>query len=242
MNNFKLKIREGRVVGNNPYVHLGREEDNLIKIVVAIFDLEGFTDFFSGIRINKNIVVTSFVNGLLYWFSYRFGNYYRFSPIFSKFLGDGIMMIWEPGHQAMSNRDIVGLMNVCWDMVRARSVAYEHQYVPEFVAKIGKRYSVQYPKKMRVGLSLSHTVKYTRRGKVSDYVAESINIASRLVKFHQDIYFIAHSDLLFGEIPKKFRYIQKLVDLRGTGEIGVYIDKVDYERAGSPKVFKNLTR
>lgn len=240
MNNFRLKIREGRVVGKNPYVDLGREDENLIKIVVAIFDLEGFTDFFSGIRINKNIVVTSFINGLLYWFHHHFETNYTFRPLLSKFLGDGIMMIWEPGRQQMSNRDIIDLMNICWDMVASKDLSYEHAYVPEFVRKIGKRWSVQYPKKMRVGLSLSHAVKYTKRGNVSDYVAESINIASRLVKFHQKIYFIAHSDLVFGRIPREFRYIQKSVDLRGIGEIGVYIDKEDYKEAGSPKVFKNL--
>lgn len=241
MKSFKLKIRQGRVVGKNPYIDLGREDEDLIRIVVAIFDLEGFTDFFSGIRINKNIVVTSFINGLLYWFRHHFGSYYRFPPLFSKFLGDGAMMIWEPRHQKMSNQDIIGLMNTCWDMVAGGS-SYEREYVPEFVRKIGKRWPVQYPKKLRVGLSLSHAVKYTRRGKVSDYVAESINIASRLVKFHQKVYFLAHSDLVFGRIPKEFRYIQKSVDLRGIGKIGVYIDKRDYEEAGSPKVFENLAR
>jgi len=236
---FRLKIRQGRVVGKNPYVDLGREDEDLIRIVVAIFDLEGFTDFFNGIRINKNIVVTSFINGLLYWFRYRFAKYYPlFSPLLSKFLGDGIMMIWEPGRQRMSNRNIISLMNVCWDIVGSED-SYEHEYVPEFVRRIGKRWHIKYPAKLRVGLSLSHAVKYARRGKVSDYVAESINIASRLVKFHQEIYFIAHSDLVFGKIPKEFRYIQKSIDLRGIGEIGVYIDKADYQKAGRPKDFKN---
>lgn len=148
-------------------------------------------------------------------------------------------MIWEPGRQQMSSRDIIGLMNVCWDMVSAKT-SYQNEYVPEFVGRIGKRWNIKYPKKLRVGLSLGHAVKYTKRGKASDYVAESINIASRLVKFHKKVYFIAHSDLVFGRIPSEFRYIQKSIYLRGIGRISVYIDKWDYERAGSPKDFKDL--
>lgn len=239
MNEFRLRIKQGRVVSKNPYLNLGREDEDLIKIVVAIFDLAGFTDFFNRIRINKNIVITSFINGLLYWFHYTFENRYTFRPVLSKFLGDGIMMIWEPGRQQMSSRHIIDLMNVCWDMVSAKT-SYHDEYVPEFIRRIGKRWKIEYPQKLRVGLSLGHAVKYTRRGNVSDYVAESINIASRLVKFHEKIYFLAHSDLVFGRIPSEFRYIQKSIYLRGIGRISVYIDKWDYERAGSPKVFKDL--
>lgn len=239
MDDFKLLIRQGRVVNKNPSVKLGREVDDLIKIIVAVFDLKGFTNFFNKIPINKNIVASSFVNGLLYWFYYRFKRYYKFEPVFSKFLGDGVLMIWEPGQQKISIQDIITLMNTCWDMVAA-SNRYEIEYLQEFCKKIGKRWNVKYPTRLRVGMSLGHAVKYIKRGKRSDYISESINIASRLVKFHEDIYFIAQSDLVFGKIPKKFRYVQKKIRLRGIGDLVVYIDKLDFQKAGAPKKFKEL--
>jgi len=233
---FQLQIRKGKVVSRNPFVNLGQETEDLVKIVVAIFDVEGFTKFFNKIPINKNIVTSSFINGLLNWFHYNFHEVFRFSPVFGKFLGDGILMIWETARQDMPDKVITGLMNHCWNMV----YSCETKYVPEFVKKIGKRWRIEYPTKLKVGLSLGHAVKYTRRGKVSDYISESINIASRLVKFHEHIRFIAHSDLVFGRLPEKHLYVQKSIELRGIGEISVYIDKDYYIAAGSPKEFKDL--
>lgn len=241
MNDFRLRIREGSVFNKNPFVDLGRESDDLVKIIVAIFDVSGFTEFFNSIHINKNIVTTSFINGLLYWFHYRFEKYYTFRPVFSKFLGDGILMIWEPGHQEMHKREVISLMNLCWDMV-ASDDSFESEYIPEFKRKVGEGRRITYPSKLKVGLSLGHAVKYVKGRKASDYISECINTASRLVKFHKDIKFLAHSDLVVGPIPRKFRYIKKIIRLRGIGDICVFVDKSDYEKAGAPKKFKALRK
>lgn len=238
MKKFRLSIREGRIINTNPFIKLGKESSDLIKIIVAIFDLQEFTQFFNSIRVNKNIIITSFINGLLYWFHYHF-QIERFIPIFSKFLGDGVMMVWEPGRQKLSSQDIILLMNLCWNMVSAES-SYNEEYLSEFHRIIGKRYSdLAYPRKLKVGLSLGHAVKYTRYKKRTDYISESINIASRLVKYHKKIPFIAHSDLAI-DIPKKQGYIEKSITLRGIGNITVYVDESDYLIAKSPSVFKNI--
>jgi len=131
------------VINTNPFVNLGKEENDLIKIVVAIFDLEGFTNFFNNIPVNKNIVITQFINGLLYWFNYHFKE--RFTPNFAKFLGDGLMLIWEPSSQKLTNADLIYLMNRCWDCVQAPS-SFHREYLPEFKNKIGKRWQVEFPK------------------------------------------------------------------------------------------------
>ncbi len=235
---FVLSIQQGRVVNKNPFIDLGYEGADLIKIVVAIFDLMGFTRFFHSISVNKELVVTSFINGLLYWFSYRFKED-KWWPIFSKFMGDGVLMVWELGRQKLSNVDIIAIMNLCWNIVSARD-SYEDEFLPEFNKKIGARWRIKYPKQLKVGLSLGHAVRYTRDNERTDYISESINIASRLVKFDRKIPFIAHSDIVLGSGPKKHNYIEKSIRLRGIEDICIYVDKEDFRNAGFPKKFRKV--
>jgi len=235
---FCLSIKQGRVVNVNPFIDLGREGSDPVSIIVAVFDLQGFTKFFHSVSTNKTLVVTSFINGLLYWFHYRF-KHNKWKPIFSKFTGDGVLMIWEPGRQQLSNENKLALMNMCYNMVSAPD-SYVDEFLPEFRRKLGVRWKATYPKKLKVGLSAGDAVRYIKDNVRMDYISESINIASRLVKFTPLIPFLAHSDIVIGESPKKYNYIEKRIKLRGIGPICVYVDKIDFHNAGSPDKFKRV--
>lgn len=68
---WKLKIRDGEVCNEGQIISLKEECNDLVKIVVAIFDLEGFTNFFDSASVNKNIIVSSYMKGFLDWLNYR---------------------------------------------------------------------------------------------------------------------------------------------------------------------------
>lgn len=238
---FKLKIEGNRVLNTNVTLNLGTELGNLERIIVAIFDLEGFTNFFDSASVNKNIIVSAYLNGFLSWLDYRFKKQnWAILPTLSKFLGDGVIYIWETERQKISAAKAVNLMNLCWNMVQAKS-SYDEEFLPEFIRQLGKRWECAYPKRLRVSLSLGHAVKYVREGRPTDYVSESINIASKLVKFHPEVYFLAHSDIVFGAGPKKYDYIEKKIYLTGINKpVAVFIDKDDYSRVTDKTMFHDL--
>ena len=94
---FTLTINRNKVrnLGHNPSI--GVERDNLVRVIVAVLDLEGFTNFFNKASPNQSIIVASYVNAFLSWLNHRLdleGN--RISrPQLSKFLGDGVLYIWS---------------------------------------------------------------------------------------------------------------------------------------------------
>ena len=238
---FRVRIRGGRVLNTSVSLKLGTELGDLVRIIVVIFDLEGFTNFFDSAPVNKNIIVSCYLNAFPSWLHYRLSNDWLATPALSKFLGDGVLYIWETEKQEISAERAVRLMNICWDMVQA-GTRYDREFLPEFRRRIGKRWDCDYPSRLRVGLSLGHAIKYSRGTRTTDYVSEAINIASRLVKFHPEVYFLAHSDIVFGPGPREYDYIEKKIELNGISKpVTVYIDKNDFNRVADKTVFHDLS-
>lgn len=69
-----------------------------------------------------------------------------------------------------------------------------------------------------------------------DYISESINITSRLVKYSSKIRFLAHADLCIGMGPSEHQYTRKSVKLKGIEEtVFVFVDSYDYRGLGDHK-------
>jgi len=242
---FQLNIRRGKVrnLGNNPAI--GLEHDDLVRIIAVVFDLEGFTDFFDKAGTNKNIIVASYINGFLDWLNFRLdAEKDRLpKPRLSKFLGDGILYIFEAQRRDGRKRTIqqiaLDLMNFCWNLTRGRD-RYEVDFLREFVSRIGRKWDCEFPKHLRASLATGHAVKYVKRGGSVEYVSECINIASRLSKLHNELYFVAHSDLVFGGETRTAQYIEKRTRIRGISKlISVFLDKDDFEGIQDKSIFQN---
>ena len=229
---FKLQFTDDQVLNAGPIAPLGDAHSNLVEIVVALFDLEGFTKFFIRTTVIKYTILPLFVNAFLSWLNHCFSESYFPTPIYSKFLGDGVLLIWETGEQQILKGALKAeLMNFCWNMVRGEKESYEKEFLPELLKKIKPIQTCEYPKHLRVSLSLGHAVKYVR-GESNEYISECINVASRICKYdpQPQLYFIAHSNLVTNEEDLRGKYVQKLLtQVKGIDKsIYAYIDKDDF--------------
>lgn len=228
---FRLQFTDDQVLNVGPITPLGQVCSGLVEIVVALFDLEGFTNFFNTSSVNRNRIVPKFIDAFLSWLNYSFRESCFPTPKYSKFLGDGVLLIWETEEQQPLRGVLkVELMNFCWTMVRGQKESYEKEFLPEVLRKIRPIQTCEYPKHLRVSLSLGDAKKYVQ-GKSSEYISECINVASRIIKYNPELYFIAHSDLFTNEEDLRGKYVQKLLtQVKGINKpIYVYIDKDDFD-------------
>ncbi len=149
-----------------------------VRSLAVIFDLEGFTNFCK--QIDPNLVVPEFLNLFLDWIFDSIkkltieekvdGGYAIYSnlPFFSKFMGDGILFIWET-----EEMDEVSICNV---IVMLNSICnkYKSAFLPSISDKITSP-----PSKLRCGIARG-TVYSVGNGQ--DFVGPCINVAARLQK------------------------------------------------------------
>lgn len=206
------------------------EEWEQIDVIAAVFDLAGFTSFCT--QVDPHLSLPKFVKEFLNWLfkeiksqlkikEYKDGiGLYSELPIFAKFMGDGVLFLWDATHMP-----IVLICNVA---LALREVAKE--YHSDFVPKMRRRFS-HYPKRLRCGVALG---RVSSVGEGEDYVGPCINIASRLQKY-TDIEFClwqAGIDMKKGMLPDVAKeYTVKSVRIRGVGEGElVIVNKSDFAK------------
>jgi hypothetical protein len=243
---FRIEIKGSRVLNEGKCPAIGKECNDLVRIIVVFLDLEGFTNFFDSASVNKDIVVASYVNSFLCWVNYRLDrevNSCRLPerPRLSKFLGDGLLYIWEVENQRLVSRRILDLINFFYNLTRGKD-CYEAEFLPTFMNKLGQNWSCDYPKHLRASISLGHAVKYVERGHSVDYVSECINIASRLLKINPELYFTVHSDVYIGpEMINQGYAKKKISNIRGISKpIVVYIDEEDFSALSDKSMFQDM--
>ncbi len=242
---FRLTIEGNKVRNHGHNPSIGVEHDNLVRIVVAVLDLEGFTNFFNKASPNQSIIVASYVNAFLSWLNYRLDLEGKRipRPQLSKFLGDGVLYVWET-QEGQTEQIALDLMNFYWNMTQGGS-RYEIDFLPQFISQLGKRWDCEYPEHLRASITTGFAVKYTRKNHPPEYVAECINIASRLCGIHPELYFIAHSDLVLDtEFMTTAEYVEKLLkrdSVKGIDkQIAVFIDEDDFNSLSDKTMFRDM--
>lgn len=240
---FRLQFTNDQVLNAGPITPLGQARRDLVEIVVALFDLEGFTNFFNSASVIRYTIVPNFINAFLSWLNYSFNNSCFPMPEYSKFLGDGALLIWETEEQPILKGTLKAeFMNFCWNMVRGQKKSYEKECLPELLRRIRPIRNCEYPKHLRVSVSLGHAVKYVRE-QSNEYVSECINVASRIIGY-EELYFMAHSNLVTNEDVLGKKYVHKqLAQVKGIDKpICVYIDEADFRGLtnGSKRKFRNV--
>jgi len=183
--------------------------------VAAIFDLDGFTAFCK--QIDPQLGVPSFMNLFLSWLIGQLrktavvkelvdGYHLRHPlPFFTKFLGDGILVLWDV--EAM-NRAVLNIINTCMQTV----LAYEH-FRKTLVGSLSA-----VPKSLRCGVARGRVYSV---GSGYDYIGSCINMASRMQKMPGTLFAFnirgfdlsAHPGPLF----KDYMVVKK-VRIRGIGD------------------------
>ncbi len=210
---------------------IGADADE-IDAIAAVFDLEGFTKFCA--QVDPHLSVPKFLTKFLSWLfdgiidvmvmkNLREGKILATDlPFFAKFLGDGVLFLWES--RGMNDvklcNVVVSLSNVC------------RKYTREFAPMIKKELTGT-PKKLRCSVARGKVLSV---GKGEDYVGPCINIAARLQKesrvpfcFHRTGF--EYEKGMHEETAS--RYIVKSITIRGIGEERLMcVRKTDFERLG----------
>jgi class 3 adenylate cyclase len=186
------------------------------EALAAIFDLQGFTSFCS--QIDPHLVLPIYLDRFLTWLFRVVSEEFKIGdsdsdvllwsplPFFAKFLGDGVLFLWE-----CSDLDLVDLGNIVVSLCDV-CMKYRQEFSPLAADEF-----VHAPSRLRCGIARGQVVPI---GNGKDFVGPCINVASRLQKLGP--YSFAFSrrgfDLHnFHEIWKN-RFVSQRVQVRGVGE------------------------
>ena len=202
-----------------------------VEGIVMIFDLEGFSRFFSQPDVNHYVPrylnkvfasVNICINGGhpawhedLQWRSIP-------GPVHWKFLGDGAMYIWR--YSDFKGDDLIYFINRLWHLKNNFDRVLE--VISEEVPVI------DIPRRIRFGMAAGsvYGLSYTK-SKQGEYIGYSINLASRLQSYCRQLGFIASARV---RIPTKVLdengYIKVVAkELNGFPHEIVIVDKKEYD-------------
>lgn len=202
------------------------KDGTYIQALVAIFDLEGFTSFFN--QPDPHIVIPEYLSRFLSWLFKEISNEFKYGqeneiillwgelPFYAKFMGDGILFIWETNDISIICNIIITLGIIC------------EKYVNNFLPDIRKHF-VKSPLRLRCRISRGQIISI---GNGEDYVGPCINIASRLQKISSLKLVFSRRGINIDDGMLEERqgdYILKKLIIRGIGEEIVYVDKKEFE-------------
>jgi class 3 adenylate cyclase len=146
--------------------------------IAAVFDLEGFTNFCK--QIEPQLAVPLFLSEFLTWLmdgvkqtrlrEVKPKGYWLYSPLpfFVKFMGDGILFLWDSSvmNDAIRRNVVLSLNRVC--------VRYVNKFLPQVRKKV-----VEPPGYLRCGIARGTVFSV---GNGDDFVGSCINMAARIQK------------------------------------------------------------
>ncbi len=209
--------------------------------IAMIFDVAGFTTFFN--KPDLQNYITKYLNhiiecvemciygGIEYWTGDASS---ELKPLLvipnkRKFLGDGMLYIWEDieTDKKFTPSVKITLLNRLWNLQKYVSKINDELINDLPVADL--------PKALKFGLAQGTIYRLTETDGTVDYIGPCINLASRLVKYCPDINFICSARLNFThEVLKKHNWMRIIAkELRSFENDIVIIDPNDFKRISS---------
>lgn len=222
-------------------LNLGNIENKskLTNGLSIMFDLEGFTSFCK--QIDPQLAVPEYLSEFLKWIFKRIKEeliekkhiegyqIYAPFPFLSKFLGDGILFLWDTENmdEMEITNIVVSMLNIC------------EEYVAEFYPDISYRI-IDAPKKLRCGIARGAIYSV---GNGVDFVGPCINMSARLQKLSTLGFCFSRRGINPSVMSENFekKFINKKVNIRGIGENEIVcILKSEFEllTAEEKKLFK----
>lgn len=155
------------------------KDGEYIQSLAVFFDLEGFTSFSN--QVDSHLVIPEYLSRYFEWLFSTIKILFKESetkdrikifgslPFFAKFLGDGILFLWDTSYAA----GFSGICNIVLNLVQIQRV-YTSEFYPEIIKHVSNP-----PPRLRCGVARGQIISL---GEGSDYVGPCINIASRLQK------------------------------------------------------------
>jgi hypothetical protein len=188
-------------------------DSEIVRCISAVFDLEGFTHFCS--QTEPELYAGRFLKDFFDWLFQNIRDetiqkvidngyeIYHDLPFYSKFLGDGVLFIWDTGtmDEETQHNLIVSLSNIC------------DNYVDNFYENVKDRY-IEIPKKLRCGVAKGSVYSI---GKKDDFIGPCINLASRLQSMPGITFSFARKGFNPEEKFQNFNesWLKKRVSIRG---------------------------
>ena len=203
---------------NTPLLGLGDigAPSKEVEAIAAVFDLSRFTSFCN--QVDPHLAVPQYLSRFLDWLfnevkqgvvkkSYRQGTEIWAEaglPFLSKFLGDGVLFLWETVDMEESAICdlVIGLRDIC--------IKYRREFYPQIRSVV-----VKPPVVLRCGITRG---KVFSVGNQQDYVGACINIASRLQKLSRLTFCVSRRGFDFDKYiqgEERLRFIGKSVPIRG---------------------------
>lgn len=222
-------------------LNLGNIENKskLTNGLSVMFDLEGFTNFCK--QIDPQLAVPEYLSEFLKWIFKRVKEelidtkheegyeVYAPFPFLSKFLGDGILFLWDTENMEENEitNIVVSMLNICEE--------YSSKFYPEVSNRI-----IDAPKKLRCGIARGAIYSV---GNGEDFVGPCINMSARLQKLSTLGFCFSRRGINPSSMTAKFeeKFITKKVNIRGIGENEIVcILKSQFENltAEEKKLFK----
>jgi len=197
-----------------------------------IFDLEGFSNFFSQPDVQEyvpqylNIILEAIdvaINGgESYWHEKTRELPALPQPIHSKFLGDGALYIWK--YKDFEYNQLATLVN------RFYALRFNFSKILSRAAEVAP--VIDIPKNIRFGIAAGSVYKLTyKNSNKEEFIGYSINLASRLQSYCRDIGFIISARLnIKSKDLEVNEYVKKVAkNLKGFPKEFVLIDRDDYK-------------
>lgn len=197
-----------------------------LEALAAIFDLEGFTSFSS--QNDPHLVMPEYLSRFLKWIFAEVANVFTHKsatgdlslppdentvhlwaelPFFAKFLGDGILFLWET---TRSEPIDIGNIVLC---LQAICDKYGTEFLPSIKNDIDRP-----PQRLRCGIARGRVLKI---GGDKDYVGPCINMAARLQKLGKFSFAFPRKGFdpirIFDEVNHS-TFVPKKVAIRGVGD------------------------
>jgi class 3 adenylate cyclase len=207
------------------------------QAMAAFFDLEGFTHFSN--QVDAHLVIGEFLDRYLSWLFETIAeefvegtdeNLVRIwgsLPFYAKFLGDGILFLWDTEYAAGPS----GIRNIIFNLKTIID-----RYVSECLVELRKHVSKP-PPRLRCGVARGQIISV---GEGQDFVGPCINIAARLQKLSDLSFAVSRRGI---DLSPKKSFVLKRVELRGIGEEElIFVDKNDFDRLSSKekRLFKDV--
>lgn len=184
--------------------------------IAAVFDLGGFTNFCK--QIEPHLSVPFYLNAFLTWLMGQLREEVLQAelkegmrlwcplPFFVKFLGDGLLVLWNSDEMSdVARRNVlIEMQNIC--------TGYTEEFLPTLRGKI-----VEPPPQLRCGVARGTVFSV---GEGQDYVGSCINMAARVQKLPGISFcFNRRGFEIEGNVAEFFKdIVVKQVSIRGIGE------------------------
>ncbi|MBL7032213.1 MAG: hypothetical protein ISR97_03415 [Nitrospira sp.] len=182
--------------------------------LVAVIDLEGFTDFCN--QIDNHLVIPEFLSEFLTWlFKVMKDKFLKQKtksnvhlwgslPFFGKFTGDGALFLWDTDLSV----GMTGIGNIALNM---ESICNDYKF--KLYPLLSKSFA-KMPVRLRVGIARGQVLSI---GGGNDFVGPCINLASRLQKISSLSFAISRRGFDPEECFKEYAsdYIVKKIPIQG---------------------------